>query len=109
MDNSPVTEAIGWISSFILLATISRQVLTQWKSDSTQGVSRYLFAGQLAASVGFVVYSARLGNWVFVFTNALMLLAAIVGLGVFWRNRRREHRAADAPSGGQALHAPHRS
>jgi type IV secretory pathway TrbD component len=56
-------------------------------------VSRWLFVGQCAASVGFVLYSWLLGNWVFVVTNALILLTAVVGEVVYLRNRRAKSRA----------------
>jgi MtN3 and saliva related transmembrane protein len=60
-----------------LLATIGRQVYSQWRSRSWRGVSKWLFIGQITASVGFVVYSWLLGNWVSVVTNALMLCTAL--------------------------------
>jgi MtN3 and saliva related transmembrane protein len=71
-----ITEFIGWTAATVLLATIGRQVYSQWRSRSSQGVSKWLFIGQITASVGFVVYSWLLGNWVFVVTNALMLCTA---------------------------------
>jgi MtN3 and saliva related transmembrane protein len=46
---------IGWLASIILLATIGRQVYTQWRTRSTAGVSKWLFIGQVAASVGFAI------------------------------------------------------
>jgi uncharacterized protein with PQ loop repeat len=94
-----MTEAIGWFSSFILVLTISKQVYKQWKSGSSQGVSKWLFVGQITASVGFTVYSVLVGNWVFVVTNALMLVSAIVGGLILLRHRRAErrgHRGAPA-------------
>jgi MtN3 and saliva related transmembrane protein len=87
------TELIGWSAAVILLLTISRQVYTQWRERSTQGMSRWLFIGQLAASSGFVVYSWQLGNWVFVATNLLMLATAGVGQSIYVHNKRREERA----------------
>jgi len=90
------TEIIGWSAATILLATISRQVYTQWRERSTQGLSKWLFVGQLAASTGFVIYSWMLGNWVFVVTNVLMLVTAAGGQWIYLRNRRREERAAAA-------------
>lgn len=84
-----MTEAIGWLSSLILLATISKQVWKQWKDESSEGVSRWLFIGQIAASLGFTVYSWLVHNWVFVVTNALMLCSAIAGGVILARNRRR--------------------
>lgn len=72
-------EAIGWVSSLILLATILQQVRKQWAERSTQGVSKWLFVGQTAASTGFTIYSALVGNWVFTVTNALMLLSGLAG------------------------------
>ena len=97
MDNAWV-EAIGWLSTGILLATLSRQVFTQWKSGATAGVSKWLFIGQMAASIGFTVYSWLLHNWVFVGSNAAILLVAIVGELLYARNRRntRGKKAADA-------------
>lgn len=83
------TEAIGWASSLILLATIVRQVYKQWRERSSEGVSRWLFVGQTAASVGFSVYSYLLGSWVFLFTNLAMLASALAGEVIFKRNKAR--------------------
>jgi uncharacterized protein with PQ loop repeat len=88
-----MTEAIGWISSVILLLTIGKQVYKQWQEESSQGVSRWLFIGQVTASVGFTIYSWLVGNWVFVVTNFLMLLSALAGLGIVLKHRRRHERA----------------
>ncbi|MCU0952903.1 MAG: PQ-loop domain-containing transporter [Burkholderiaceae bacterium] len=60
------TEAIGWMATAVLLATVGRQVYSQWRSGSTQGVSSWLFIGQMTASTLFFVYSLLLDNWVFV-------------------------------------------
>lgn len=84
------TDLIGWISSAILLATLARQVFTQWRERSTAGVSHWLFIGQLAASTGFLVYSWLLKNWVFVVTNAALLVTALVGQVIYRRNERRQ-------------------
>lgn len=79
---------IGWASSVILLATLSRQAYTQWKSRDVRGVSRWLFVGQLTASVGFTVYSFLLGNWVFASSNIAILVTAIAGEAIYLRNKR---------------------
>jgi uncharacterized protein with PQ loop repeat len=91
---SKVTEAVGWLSSAILLATLVRQVLKQWREGTSEGVSRWLFVGQVAASTGFVIYSALVANWVFVVTNALILVDAVAGLLIVIRHRRRAAREA---------------
>ena len=88
------TESIGWAAAFILLLTIGRQVYTQWRERSTQGMSRWLFIGQLVASGGFVIYSWLLGNWVFVVTNVLMLATAGIGQWIYLSNKRREESPA---------------
>jgi MtN3 and saliva related transmembrane protein len=85
-----ITELIGWGSAVILLLTIGRQVYTQWRTRSTQGLSKWLFIGQLAASTGFIVYSWLLGNWVFLVTNVLMLATAAAGQWIYLGNVRRE-------------------
>jgi len=87
------TELIGWASAVILMLTLGRQAWLQWKERRTRGVSRGLFAGQIAASVGFVAYSWLLANWVFVVTNALILVTALAGEAIYLRNRRLETRA----------------
>jgi MtN3 and saliva related transmembrane protein len=84
------TELVGWISATILLLTLARQVYTQYRERSAIGISKWLFAGQMAASVGFIVYSMLVENWVFVVTNIFILLTALVGQAVVLRNRRRD-------------------
>ena len=96
-------ELIGWSAAAILLLTISRQVYTQWRDRSTQGTSRSLFIGQLAASSGFIIYSWHLGNWVFVATNVLMLATAGVGEWIYLHNKRREERSAGLQSRHTAI------
>jgi uncharacterized protein with PQ loop repeat len=85
-------QVIGWLSSAILLATIMRQVYTQWKTRSSVGVSKWLFIGQLSASTGYVIYSLLLGNWVFLTSNIALLVTAILGQVIYIRNRRSERR-----------------
>jgi MtN3 and saliva related transmembrane protein len=86
------------VSTAVLLATICRQVYSQWKSKATAGVSRWLFFVQISASVGFVCYSYQLHNWIFLFSNSAMLITAIVGEIIDVSNRKgwrkKAHRAA---------------
>jgi MtN3 and saliva related transmembrane protein len=81
-------EGLGWVSSLVLVLTMGRQVYKQWKSGESQGVSKWLFIGQVSPEVGFVVYSWIVGNWVFVFTNAALLVENSVGLWITLRHRR---------------------
>ena len=81
-------DLIGWASSAVLLVTIMRQVYTQWKTKSTAGVSHWLFVGQVTASIGYVIYSYLLGNWVFLTSNIALLLTAILGQCLFLHNKR---------------------
>lgn len=87
-----MVEAVGWVSSFILVLTIGKQVYKQWQEGSSEGVSKWLFAGQMAASLGFTVYSWLVSNWVFVVTNAVMLLNGLLGLLIVLHHRKREAR-----------------
>jgi len=89
-----MTELIGWFAATVLLATIGRQVYTQWRDGSTSGLSRWLFIGQLTASLDFVVYSWMLRNWVFVVTNVLMLVTAALGQWVYLTNLRHARRGS---------------
>lgn len=85
-----LTDIVGWISAFILALTISRQVYTQWRTRSTGGVSRWLFVGQVAASIGFVIYSFLVENLVFVVANSFILLTAIAGEFIYLRNKKHD-------------------
>jgi len=72
-------DLIGWVASAILILTLARQSWRQWRDPDPRGISHWLFAGQIAASLGFVVYSWLLRNWVFIVTNSCILVTAIVG------------------------------
>lgn len=87
-----MTEVIGWLSSAVLVVTIGQQVYKQWHDGTSKGVSRWLFVGQMFASAGFTLYSWLVHNWVFVVTNAIMLVSALVGYGIVLRHRRKEER-----------------
>lgn len=89
-----MTELIGWFAATVLLVTIGRQVYTQWRDRSSSGLSRWLFIGQLTASLAFIAYSWVLHNWVFVVSNVLMLVTAALGQWVYPANRRHPHRRA---------------
>src|SRR5436305_7995364 len=93
-------QAIGWASSLILVLTIGKQVVKQWRERTTEGVSRWLFIGQCAASTGFVIYSVLRRDWVFVSTNALMLASGLAGYVVLRWNRRRARRGGSGPRRG---------
>ena len=75
-------EIIGWASSLILLLTLVKQVYKQWKEGTGEGVSKWLFTGQVFSSIGFTIYSYSVGNWVFTITNALLLVNNLIGLGL---------------------------
>lgn len=82
-------EVVGWTASAILLVTLIRQIVIQTRDGDAQGVSHWLFIGQIAASVGFVTYSALVGDWVFIVTNSCILLTAVIGQIVTGRKRKR--------------------
>jgi hypothetical protein len=83
-----MADITGWAAAALLLATLSRQVYTQWRDRTSQGVSRWLFAGQIASSIGFIIYSFLLESWVFVVTNCLILVVAAAGQ---WLNYQSKH------------------
>lgn len=77
-------EIIGWLSSLILLATLVKQVHKQWKDGTSEGISKWLFIGQLFASVGFTVYSFLVESWVFFFTNGLLTINNVLGIYLYF-------------------------
>ncbi len=84
-----IAEILGWASSLILLLTVGKQVYKQWKEGTSEGVSKWLFFGQIAASIGFLIYSILITNWVFIVTNSLMVINSLVGIGILLHHRRR--------------------
>jgi MtN3 and saliva related transmembrane protein len=94
-----MTELIGWAAAALLIATIGRQVFTQWREGTTAGVSKWLFLGQVSASTLFVIYSCLQGDGVFIATNSVMLLTAILGQCIYLRNCRKN---PDGKAGGEA-------
>jgi MtN3 and saliva related transmembrane protein len=82
------TDMLGWASSVILLATLLRQVYTEWRTHATAGLSKWLFIGQCTASAGYIWYSFLLHNWVYVSSNIAILLTAVLGECLYMRNRQ---------------------
>jgi MtN3 and saliva related transmembrane protein len=80
---------LGWGASALLIVTLLHQIRTQLRSRDTKAVSPWLFAGQSAASVGFICYSAMLDNLVFIVTNSLILATAVFGQAALWWRARR--------------------
>lgn len=91
-------DVLGWASSGVLLLTIGTQIVKQWRERSAQGVSGWLFVGQTLASLGFVVYSLLVENWVFTITNSLMLVSAIIGWLVTRHFKASKNRGQRRPS-----------
>jgi MtN3 and saliva related transmembrane protein len=83
-------DVIGGASSVILIITIATQVAKQWRDRTSAGVSTWLFVGQLAASVGFTIYSLLVKNWVFAVTNGVMIVNGLLGYGITVRHKRRQ-------------------
>ena len=84
-------EALGWISSIILVLTLGKQVYKQWQEGVSEGISKWLFIGQITASTGFTIYSWLVHNRVFVVTNLLMILNAFIGLSlVLWQRHHKQ-------------------
>ena len=79
-----MTEIIGWTSSLILLATLVKQVYKQWRDGTSEGISKWLFIGQLGASVGFTIYSYLVGSWVFMVTNSLLTINNLIGISLYF-------------------------
>ena len=84
-----MNEIIGWASSGILLLTLITQIHKQWKLGTHKGVSKWLFIGQLAASIGFTAYSIGTGNVVFIITNSFLAISALFGIYIYYSQRNR--------------------
>ena len=83
-----MTQAIGWLASAVLVATIGWQVLKQYREDTSRGVSKWLFIGQIAANALFLTYASMTGDVVFMVANGLLLLTSLLGLALKVRHGR---------------------
>jgi MtN3 and saliva related transmembrane protein len=83
-----LTEAVGWASTPLLLATIGRPVYSEWRSKATAGLSHGYSSDKSRASSGFTIYCILLHNWVFLFSNVAMLVMGITGEVIYISNRR---------------------
>ncbi|MAY75915.1 MAG: hypothetical protein CMJ31_14585 [Phycisphaerae bacterium] len=82
-------EALGWLGSAILVITLSYQVYQQWRRGDSTGVSPWLFVGQLGTASAFIAYAGLIGNAVFVVTNTIIAVTAILGLVICHQHRVR--------------------
>lgn len=55
-------DLVGWASTAVPFATIGHQVYSQWKSKATAGVSRWLFVGQIGASILYRIHYLQLAT-----------------------------------------------
>lgn len=94
-------EVLGWASSLILIATLLKQLYKQWTEETSRGVSKWLYIGQMGANAGFLAYSWLLGNAVFAVTNGILLLSSVLGLGITLRHRRRAARQDRQPGSAE--------
>lgn len=93
-------EPLGWLASLILLSTISRQIWRQAHAPTVEAVSKWLFIGQMSASLLYLVYSILVKNPVFIASNAALLITGIVGQVIYLRRRKRDEKMTEsAPSG----------
>lgn len=100
MDGHKVLEAcVGWGASTILFATLARQIWVQWREQSTEGLSKWLFVGQVATSIGFVWYSVLVANTLFIVTNSILAVTAVIGQCIYWRNKRLDTKTGKATTG----------
>ena len=90
-----IMEYVGWASSLILLCTLVKQVYKQWKEGTKEGVSKWLFTGQLVASIGFTVYSVLTKNTVFIVTNSLLVVNSVVGIMLYYFHNDSDETASD--------------
>ena len=80
-------NVIGWAAVALLFATMAGQAWKQWKDNVKRGIGKLFFVGQIAASTLFLLYSAMIGDRVFVVGNAMVLAAAVAGGSILWFNR----------------------
>jgi uncharacterized protein with PQ loop repeat len=64
----------------MLVITLFSQVKKNWDEKKLKGVNPLLYYGQAVASLCFALYSYSINSWVFVVTNVIGFLSALVGI-----------------------------
>jgi uncharacterized protein with PQ loop repeat len=82
-------DLVGWAAVAVLIATLAGQAWKEWRDRVKHGISRWFFVGQVTTSLLFIVYSAMVGNPIFVVGNSLALIAALAGGAILAYNRAR--------------------
>ncbi|HXG95012.1 MAG TPA: PQ-loop domain-containing transporter [Blastocatellia bacterium] len=80
-------EWLGWTAAIILVVTLFAQVRKNLKEKRLKGVNPMLYYGQAIASLCFTIYSISIGSIIFVITNSLVLLSAMIGIYLVHRYR----------------------
>ncbi len=80
-------EWLGWIAAAILVVTLGAQVRKNWIEKKMKGVNPLLYWGQASASLCFALYSLSIDAWVFVISNVLGLVSAMIGIYLLYRYR----------------------
>src|SRR5690606_23731331 len=74
-DRKPV-KILGWVACLLLAGSLT-YAFVRCLRDGPQSVAPWLFGFQTPASLLFLLYSAKLGNRIFVVANAVALLNAV--------------------------------
>jgi uncharacterized protein with PQ loop repeat len=82
MTKEVIGNMLGWSATLVLLATLLAQIRREIQSGKVDEISPLLFVGQCAASILFLAYSALVGNLVFIVSNAMILVVALLGVWV---------------------------
>lgn len=87
-------DILGWSSSALLVVTLVHQVSKQWREGKSEGVSIWLYIGQIVTSLGFFAYSVLVRNWVYAVTNVFLIASSVAGILITRHHRNRSKRAA---------------
>ena len=82
MTKELIGNLLGWSATLVLLVTLIAQIRREIQSGKVDAISPLLFVGQCAASLGFLTYSVLVDNLVFVVSNAMILIVALIGVYV---------------------------
>lgn len=91
-DGMGTKDLIGWGSSLLLIITFGSQTYSQWKSGKEQkgkyGVELVFFSAAIGGSVGNLIYSYLVRNWVFTVLNAVLVVNNSLGLAITVHKRK---------------------
>lgn len=81
--NIDLTQALGWIATFLFSVMLIPQIIKTIKIKDTSGVSLFLFVIYLIANIIALAYAFLIGQPPLIIKYVIAIITSVIYLGVF--------------------------